>query len=109
MLAKQKDITDHQELETIRRRRRELHQIPEQALDLPKTAAYLKNELKTPVQKLSSSIRLAAAFWLILMPENRKPSHFGLIWMLFRYSKKPEWNLRVFMKEKCMPVVMMDI
>ena len=46
MLAKQKDITDHQELETIRRRRRELHQIPEQALDLPKTAAYLKNELK---------------------------------------------------------------
>lgn len=38
--------TENTELNTLVRRRRDLHQIPETQLNLPKTAAYLKNELK---------------------------------------------------------------
>ena len=38
--------TENNELNTLVRRRRALHQIPETQLDLPRTAACLKNELK---------------------------------------------------------------
>ena len=64
-------------LERIQKFRRDLHQIPELELELPKTQRYVQETLR-------DFHRFQAVLWLFLTQEERKASPFAVIWMHYR-------------------------
>lgn len=69
-------------LERIQKYRRDLHQIPELELELPKTQRYLQEALRDLPCSLSSPIPSSVVAFLT--QEERKASPFAVIWMHYR-------------------------